>query len=188
MKKITLFALLFSLYQIGEAQEKQIFNQNNRITIGYLGYKLQNPGFQLGIEKSFGEVNKHQIIKSLNVFYYNQKHLQSAIAINAKFGQRYTNKIGLNFETFFGMGVQYTTFTNYSFDFNGSQSVKSINKMSKWGVTPNITLGLGYDFFKKSNNPITVYARPSFYWLYPDKNNVLQTSSALEIGFIYPIH
>jgi hypothetical protein len=58
-------------------------------------------------------------------------------------------------------------------------------KTAKTGAIPNIALGIGYDFSKKTKLPVIFYVRPNITWLYPDKNLVFNTTANIESGIIY---
>ncbi len=182
---IVLLAIAFGL----KAQSTTLNGvlQNNKIgfSAGYLAYKFNHPGFQLGIENYVAETNNYSFISSLSIFYYKQKDLQSAINLNARIGQRYTAGFGLFLETYLGMGVQRTSYIDKVFEYNSSQSTVMEDKTSKMGITPSISVGLGYDFSKQTDYSVKFYFRPSVYWLYPDKNMVLYSSHAIESGLIY---
>jgi hypothetical protein len=160
-------------------------NQRFSFSAGYLGYKLANSGLQLGVEKYLATTNNFNVIGSLQLNYYNESKVQSAIGVHARIGQRYTTGFGLFLETYLGMGVQQTFFTDKTYEYNaGASSIKE-TQTSKSSISPSITLGLGYDFNKQMNLPIKWYLRPSFYWVYPERNLLLQTSYALETGIVY---
>ena len=152
---------------------------------GYFGYKFSNPGFQLGIENYIATTKNYNVIGGINIYYYNQKDIQSAMTISARIGQRYTANFGLFLETNIGIGIQQTFYVIKTLEHNSGQSTFTESKMSKNGISPSISLGLGYDFSKKTKYPIKFHMRPSFYWLYPDRNLVFQSSYAIETGLIY---
>ena len=88
-------------------------------------------------------------------------------------------------ESYLGIGLQQTFYVNKNFEYNLGQSMIIETKMNKTGIIPNISLGLGYDFSKKTKIPLKFYLRPSFYWLYLDRNLVFQSSSAIETSLIF---
>jgi len=181
--------MLIAIVSISNAQEitENGTPINNRFgfSLGYFGYKFSNPGIQFGFEKYVATTNNYNVLGGMNIFYYNQKDIQSAMAISARIGQRYTSGFGFFLETYLGVGVQQTFYVNKTFEYNSGQSTITETKMSKTGISPSISLGLGYDFRKKTEYPIKFYLRPSFYWLYPDRNLVFQSSYAIETGLIY---
>lgn len=181
--------LLITIVSISNAQDitKNGTPKNNKFgfSAGYFGYKYTNPGVQLGFEKYIATTNNFNVIGGVNALYYYQKDIQSAVSINARIGQRYTTEFGLFFETYVGIGVQQTFYVNKTYEYNSGQSIITETKLSKTGMNANIVLGLGYDFSKKTKYPVKFYLRPSFYWLYPDRNLVFQSSYAIETGLIY---
>ena len=101
------------------------------------------------------------------------------------FGQRYTTSFGLFLESYFGVGIQQTFFTNKTYDYINSTVTIKENKESKTGAIPNLELGIGYAFGNKTGLPLSLFVRPSAYWLYPDRNLFIQSTYALKLGFIY---
>jgi hypothetical protein len=185
---ITLITLLASIF-ISNAQDITKNGTPNEkkygFSLGYFGYRFNNVGFQIGVENYLASTNNYVVLGGVNILYYNQKDIQSAVAMNARIGQRYTAGFGLFLESYLGIGLQQTLYVNKTFDYNSGQSTISETKMSKTGIIPNISLGLGYDFSKKTKIPLKFYLRPSIYWLYPDRNLVFQSSYAIETGLIY---
>ena len=160
-------------------------NSQYGFSLGYFGYKLYAKGVQLGVERYLATTNNFNVIGSLNMIYYNETGIQSAISLNARIGQRFTTNFGLFMETSLGLGVQQTYFTTQIFDYNNGVATVTTSKSSKLGVLPNIAIGIGYDFTKKFDSPVKLYLRPAFYWLYPDRNLLFQSAYALEAGIIY---
>ncbi len=160
-------------------------NKRYGLSVGYFGYKIDNPGFQVGVEKYIATTKNYHVISAVNLAYYYQKDVQSAIAVSARIGQRYTTNFGLFFETYLGLGVQQTSYVSKTLEYNAGLSKISETKKSKTGVAPNIALGLGYDFTKKTNVPTKFYLRPAFYWLAPDRNFIFQSSYTIETGAIF---
>ena len=182
---ITLLASIFTSNAQDITKNGTPIEKKYGFSIGYFGYKFNNTGFQIGVEKYLASTKNFNVLGGINILYYNQKDIQSAVAINARIGQRYTAGFGLFLESYLGIGLQQTFYVNKTFDYNSGQASITETKMSKTGITPNISLGLGYDFSKKTKILLKFYLRPSFYWLYPDRNLVFQSSSAIETGLIF---
>jgi hypothetical protein len=185
------FILILSLSFVTVAKAQDVtkngtpYNERYSYNIGYFGYKLSNAGVQFGIEKKLATTNDFNIIGGLQLNYYSESNVQSGLGLHARFGQRFTTPFGLFLETYLGMGIQQTFYTNKTYVYDGSAATITDNKTSKTGISPSINLGIGYDFNTTMDYPIKLYIRPSFYWLYPERNLLLQTSHALEIGIIY---
>lgn len=125
------------------------------------------------------------MVGDVNLFYYYQIGSQSALALNTRIGQRFTAGFGLFSETMVGIGVQQTFYVNREYNYNGNSSTITEVKSTKTGFLPGVTIGLGYDFSKKTKLPMKLYFRTSRFWLYPGSNLTFQTSHTLESGIIY---
>ena len=191
MKKIiVLIGILIFTTHLGFAQTESIGNgtsQNQKIgfSIGYYGYKINNVGLQLGIEKYLATTNNFQIIWSSYFQFYTQKEKQTAIALNTRIGQRYNTNFGLILETHLGLGIQETFYKIKGYDLTSNPIREISSKINKTSAMPNISLGIGYDFSKKTKLPLVYYLRTNISWLYPDINLVFNTTANLEMGVIY---
>ncbi|NJN34134.1 MAG: hypothetical protein HC817_07685 [Saprospiraceae bacterium] len=184
--RIILSLIFLAIISIAKAQNEVPTHPKYGFNIGYFGHKIANAGLQIGVEKYLVTTNNFNVIGSLNVSYYNQKDIQSAFVLNGRIGQRYTTGFGLFLETYLGLGLQQTFYTNKTYEYpSGEQSKNTESKEAKTGISPSIVLGLGYDFSKNTELPIKLYIRPTFNWVYPDKNLVFQGAHALELGVIY---
>jgi hypothetical protein len=187
---LILVAFLCSFNAIGQEKTNKNGTPSNQkfgLSISYNAYKIANPGLQIGLEKNIATTSNYQIVRGLHLQFHSQKDKQTAIGLNARLGMRYTTTFGLMLENHVGLGVQQTIYTSQVFDLSTNPIAESSTKTSKLGIKPNIALGFGYDFDKKTNFPVLFYVRPSFNWLYPDLNLVMQTAMNLEMGIVYKI-
>jgi hypothetical protein len=189
MKNLVILIIIFCSFNvIGQEKISKNGTPSNRkhgLSIGYNGYKIANTGLQIGLEKNFATTANYQIVRGLHLQFHLQKDKQTAIGLNARLGMRYITSFGLMFENHFGLGVQQTFYTSQVFDLSTNPISENSIKTNKVGIKPNIALGLGYDFEKKTNFPALFYIRPSFNWLFPDLNLVMQTTMNLELGIVY---
>jgi hypothetical protein len=153
--------------------------------ISYYGYKFKYPGLQLSAENYLATTKNFQVIAAALLQTYWQKEKQSAVAFALRFGQRYTTSWGLMLESYLGIGMQETYYKLKSEDLTTSPPSESIDKVHKFGAIGLISIGLGYDFSKKTKLPFIIYGMPTMRWLYPDQNLIFVTNSFLEIGVIY---
>lgn len=187
---LLLLSLLFvtkEFYSQRLTEQPSNFCDKNAFNIGYFGHKINNIGFQLGAEKKLASANNFNVLGSLQAIYFTEKDIQKALAIQGRFGQRFTSQIGLFFESYLGLGIEQTFYTDKIFEYQSGQNTIIEKKKNKTGIAPSIILGIGYDFNKKTNLPLKAYVRPSFNWVYPDKNLVFQNSYALETGIIFTL-
>lgn len=185
MKKIIIKTVILTLISTNIQAQKTDKIAKNGYSVGYTSYKLIGNGISLGSESYYGASKTHKVVASLNASLLFQKDIMNAQNLTAKIGQRYTSSFGLFLESYVGLGVQNSQFIEKTYELTVIETKINSNKINKLGLAPNLTLGLGYDFSKKSSFPAKLYLRPSFNWLYPDKNLVFQSSTNLEFGFIF---
>lgn len=189
--KVKIYSLLFllAISHLGLTQEVSLNGTPKKSRMGfyggYFGYKILYPGLQLGWENYLATTKNFQVVSDVNIFYYYQRDSQSALALNTRIGQRFTMGFGLFLETMVGVGVQQTFYVKKEYNYDGYVSSITKVKSTKTGFLPGVTLGVGYDFSKKTKLPIKCYFRTSRFWLYPGKNLTFQTSYTLESGIIY---
>ncbi len=190
MKKIHI-ALLLSIVTFGKINAQELTENNVEkgkryaFFVGYSAYKLSNPGFHIGVEKYLSNTQNYEVIGALKLNFFTQKDVQTGLSFHANFGQRYKTNFGLFLESFIGIGVQQSFFTSQSFEFTQNTANVVETKASKTGLSPSLILGIGYDFEKVTKHPLKLYVRPSFYWLYPDRNVLISTNYSIETGFIF---
>jgi len=188
MKKLLLALLIVSGYstlsaQVNTEPNGTPSNQRFALSIGFYGFSGKNPGIQIGLENYLATTQNFQIIGGLFLQLYSQKEKQSGIAINARIGQRYTSNAGLMFESYLGIGPEWTTYKSRVSDYALSKT--SIEKKSKWGIIPNIAIGAGFDSNRISDSPLLYYLRSSASWLIPDRNLLFQSKLNLEAGVVH---
>ncbi|MEM6698354.1 MAG: hypothetical protein AAF599_08160 [Bacteroidota bacterium] len=187
LKQICFTFIFLFLTQITTAQELGIngtpVNSRWGFSVGYYGYQFNNFGLQLGAENYLAATKNFQVLSISSIQFYTSKETQNGIELNLRFGQRYTTDFGLLLENYIGIGTAYTTFFSPTIDFTTGQSFTT--KTNNWGIKPNLTLGMGYDFKRKSEIAITTYLRTNISWLYPDRNLVFQNSMFLEAGIVF---
>ncbi|MEM9833857.1 MAG: hypothetical protein AAF944_24720 [Bacteroidota bacterium] len=185
MLRRVIFLLLFLFSTESIAQENEtLTNRKWGFFAGYNGFRFGNFGLQIGAENYLATARNFQIIGISSLQFYTQKEVQSGIDLNFRFGQRFTANYGVLLESYIGLGVAHTTYSSPTIDFTTTTGDSSVTKSSKWGVKPNITLGIGYDFNRKLDLSLITYARTNISWLYPDRNLVFQTIPFLEVGIV----
>jgi hypothetical protein len=182
---VIILATITSFAQKATTKNGTLLGQKYGLSVGYNGFKIANPGLQIGLEKYLATTQNFQVIGGLYLQFHTQKDKQTAFGLNARFGQRYTTNFGLMLESHLGIGVQQTRYTAQTFDLTTTPVTESTKNVSKLGLKPNIAMGFGYDFGKKTDFPAVFYVRPSVSCLFPDVNLVLQTSINLEMGVVY---
>ncbi|MEN9610805.1 MAG: hypothetical protein RLZZ628_1619 [Bacteroidota bacterium] len=167
------------------AKNETPLQQRLGLNVGYYGFKLNYPGFQIGIEHYWATTLHFQVISDFEVSGYYQKDQQKAVALTANIGQRYTSFWGGFLENYLGIGIQETIFQSQIYNLTTHPiEVRTVNT-NKLSVIPNISLGLGYDFSRKTALPLIYYVRPTIHWLIPDQNLVFQTIFSFKTGIIY---
>jgi hypothetical protein len=155
------------------------------LSIGYFGDRLSNAGYQLGIERYMASTRNFQVIGSVYFNQYFVPNQLTALALNARIGQRYTTNWGLSFETHLGIGAARRSFQYEAYSVNAQGDIVAQEKAAQLSVMPNLALGLGYDFSRKTKLPLLLFGRTSVNYLFPNKHFLFDASYALEAGVVY---
>lgn len=187
-KTFTILIVILTFYQVN-AQDltKNLTPKNQRFgfMIGYYGDKLSNAGIQLGAETYLATTNNYQVIASMQYNLYGQKETYIAHNINPRVGFRYTTNYGFIVESYFGIGYIYRKYKYEQYILNNEGDIVNQGRAGVSSAVPNIALGFGYDFSRKSKLPFSAYIRPSVNFFYPNGYVVFEASYALEAGIIY---
>jgi hypothetical protein len=154
---------------------------------GYTSHELSNPGFHFGTEYPLASTAHFQSIVSGSFQAYYQQNTETGVALHARWGQRYTSSWGFTFESFLGVGAQYTEYAWLVFKFDDSTGTAMEGAQYRLAFSPHIVFGPGYDFDQLLALPLHVYARPGVVMVYPDLNETFQAFVIAEIGMRWVI-
>jgi hypothetical protein len=154
-------------------------------TAGYTAYLLTNPGFQLGIEHPLGSVKYFKTMTNLTLRGYFQGEIQSGLQLSLGYGSRVTVPFGFFFENYIKIGYEHYFFTNKTFTFESSVGNIVERKQNKGAFSPDISLGIGYDFSKINLLGLLLFIRPTLAWRIPDRNLAFQNTFYIDGGIIF---
>jgi hypothetical protein len=189
MKNSIVLAIALLLATAGHAQDltRNFTPRNQRygFYMGYYGNKINEAGFQVGVENYFATTPNYQVIGSLFSTFFGKKEQYYSFVISPRIGLRYTAGCGLTLESHVGFGYTYRHFNYDQYDLNNKGEIVDKGKAGISSMMPNFAFGLGYDFSRKANLPLKLYTRPSCNLSYPEGHILFQASYALEVGVIY---
>ncbi len=195
-QKIALcFVLIFALSKMVQAQvsvksdiepldERKI--SKYALTAAYFGETITHPGFNLGMEYILWEKRKLKLISSANMGWYTHPRHHRALFLNLEGGCRATASYGLYTDLFVGIGYDHSWVNGDVYVANGADNVKIIWDAGRPHLMMNASLGLGWDFSKKTASDIKAFLRLKPMLIYPVNHNMLM-QGALMVGAIWPI-
>lgn len=149
---------------------------------GYTSHEFANPGVHLGAEYALATTRHFQTIATASFQAYHQADIETGYALHARWGHRYTAGFGLTFDSYLGLGTQYTRYETTTFDFQDGVGRAREASTVCLGISPHILFGPGYDFRPLLRLPVQFYAHPGVMVLYPDLNEAFQVSVFAELG------
>ena len=149
---------------------------------GFTSHELSAPGLHLGAAYDVEATQHFRSLVSASVQGYREPSTELGLALQLRWGQRYTASFGLTLESFLGVGVQYTRWTTTAFVFRDGMGHAQEDARSGVSFAPHVSLGPGYDFAPLLGLPIQLYARPGLQLAYPDFNGLLKLSLTAELG------
>jgi len=149
---------------------------------GFTAHDFSNPGLHAGAEYALVTTPQFRSVAAVIFQAYREPQVETGYALYVRWGQRYTAGFGLTFDSYIGLGVQYTRWETAVFEFR--DAVGHARERLKTGIAlaPQVVFGPGYDFERALGWPLHVYARPGVTLLYPDLNGVFQVSVLAELG------
>lgn len=182
MKKISIILVLLLSF-IGTA-----FSQKNiKIGAGYYGQMVTHPGIVLEFEKEQMFTEKASMPVRVDLGFYSHKRNHNALFLDINYGFRQYFNSGIFIEESVGFGVLGSTLNSdgtYEVDENGlPYEVSSINQPD---LMASITLGIGYNLSKNSDQKNLIWLRPRLSWQFPHKLSSLY-SPTIQLGFTHQI-
>ncbi len=87
----------------------------------------------------------------------------SALYLNSNLGIRYTMKFGLMADLSLGLGYFYGFYTSDTYIQNSAGEYEKSKRAGVGAMSGNMSIGLGYDFSKKTDKNITAFAK--YQWI-----------------------
>jgi hypothetical protein len=140
---------------------------NEKFTIPFLKYYgskfLLNPGIRIGTEYRYHNGKYRSNFQSLNLLSYYHNNLHTALILNTEYGERYKSRPGLYADWMIGIGYFQTIYDKHLYVL-GSDG--EFHETSRWGfprAVVSVNLGCGYDFGVKTNSPLCIYLKYTFF-------------------------
>lgn len=149
---------------------------------GFTWHELSDPGMHLGAEYALVATPHIQSLVAASFQAYVQPDTESGYAVQVRWGQRYTAAFGLTFDSYLGLGVQYTRWDTTAFEFEDSVGQPVPGSQSGVTFVPHVVFGPGYDFDRLLGVPLQFSARPGVMLLYPDMNGAFEASVIVEFS------
>lgn len=152
---------------------------------GFTSHLLQHPGAHLGSEYRLARFAQFESLAAATLQFHHRPDAEAAYGLHARWGQRYTASFGLSFESYLGVGLQYTRYQTPVFEFEDAVASKVEHERSRLGFVPQLAFGPGYDFVRLTQVPIRIYAHPAVMIVYPDQNDAFQAALNFELGLAW---
>ncbi|NOU48171.1 MAG: hypothetical protein HOO86_14075 [Bacteroidales bacterium] len=182
--RLTVFLLLsiFSANTVN-ALGTDTTRSNKSIIVSYWGTLSNNPGIKMGLEKTRVFSSKYAVNSSISLLINRKPDIYTSAGIILNSSLRMTGKRGLYFEH--GINFGYLG-SYYDFDFYRTNSDNEIvNVGRKWvsSVILGYSLGLGYDFSKKTNTNVQIFIKTGLYYRFPNNDNLFYLNNySVEMG------
>ncbi len=183
----SLILLLVNTYaysaEITELNQNRNPNKLPALTVGYFGEMFSHPGMMVGAEFTIVGNQNHQLLGTLNVGWYVHRRNYHALFLNSEIGYRYTFNVGFNIHTLLGVGY-FHKFADGTIYEVRNDTLKEVRNTGRPRFMPSFSLGLGWDFRKKTNLPFGLFTRVQVFGEYPD-DSFFMPHAALLIGANY---
>lgn len=189
MKKLLLipFFLVFSNFLHSQELTKNNTPKNQRLgfSVGYYGHKITNTGVQIGLERYLSTTQNFNVLASFMFTGFSVKDVYKAVSFTPRIGFRYTANWGLTAETAIGLGYLQRFYQYEQYDLNDNGQLVKTGKAKLASAMPNFTVGVGYDFRKKTGLNALYFIRFGMNYNYPNKHYFYDQSTALETGIVW---
>jgi len=171
VRKLIIFIFLFNLIN-GFSQES--IRPIHGITLGYFNDRFGSHGMRTGYNYTFYEKtrsgenkskNSHTFLLKGNLSFFIHPRADISFVLNASCGYKYTSKQGLLVEPLHvGFGGIYSFLNGKTFEVDNNGNVSSGISGYSTFILPYVqVLGLGYDFRRKRNLPLSISASIDVY-------------------------
>ncbi len=160
---------------------------NINLGAGYFGHTISYPGFVVEgeLEKIYSEKASLPIRVSLG--FYNHQRYHTGLFTDVSTGYRKYLKSGLFFEQSVGIGI-LQPFLNSDdvFVVDENNDISEGKRRMPLDFTPSVTIGVGYNLSRDSEQQNLIWIRPKIFWQLPHKT-LATYNFALQIGFTHTI-
>ncbi|MBN1982535.1 MAG: hypothetical protein JW795_13460 [Chitinivibrionales bacterium] len=160
---------------------------SNGITVGYIqDIQITNRGCQFGLERYLFQNVKYKVIGGAFVDLQRKQDVFTTAGAIFGYSLRRTFTPGLYFEN--GLRIGYFG-RYYDFDFykiNSDGVIVNIGRTWTSAAIFGYSIGLGYDFSKRTKADIQIFTKPFFFLRFPSYDNVfLLHNYSLEAGITF---
>jgi len=149
-----------------------------------------HPGLLLGVEYYYSKNDKNQLFQTLNIGGYLHKGFEHGLFLNTDVGYRHVFPWGIIDDILLGIGYLHTFSDNDVFKQDNKGRYVKITEYGNPRFIADASVGLGYDFSKKTRLSIQPYLRYQFFIELPwakGLNNLFMAHTVLQIGCIFPL-
>jgi hypothetical protein len=186
---LTLIVILFVLnYSNAFASNPDSTGRSMGIVVSYWGTLENTPGLKLGIDKTFLKTSEYEIIGSASLLLNRKPDNYSSAGLNFGSTLRRIGKRGFYLEH--GINIGYLG-NYYDYDiYKTNSGGEIVNAGRQWNSTIMIgySIGMGYDFSKKTNTNLKLFFKPGIFYCLPNKTNYYYVNNySIEVGLVlYP--
>jgi len=143
-----------------------------------------HPGFSIGTEFYYKKGNAGSLFQTINIGYFHNKFNAKAFFLNSEFGYRHILNFGLFGDAFLGIGYIHSFHPSAIFSQNSQGVYEKVKDKGKPAFLMSGAFGLGYDFSKKIEWPISLFLKYQYALQAPHNlDSALWPNSMLHIGF-----
>jgi hypothetical protein len=158
---------------------------NTSIVLNYWGTVASTPGLKLGIEQAFLQSSKYAVIGSASLLLNRKPDIYTSAGFSFGSTLRRTGKCGLYLEHGIILGYlgNYYDFDVYRTNSDGD--IVNVGRKWKSSFLFGYSVGIGYDFSKKTKTDLQLFFKPGIFYCLPNKANFYYVNNySIEIGLV----
>lgn len=166
------------------ASEADSTHGNKSMVFSYRGTLRDNPGLKLGIEKTYLQSSKYTVFGSVSIILNTKPDIYFSAGLTFSSTLRRTGNCGLYFEHELNVGYLGKFYEFNTYRINSSGDIINIGRKWTSSFMVGYSVGIGYDFSKKTKYDLQFYFKPGIYYLLPNKANFFYVNNySFEAGF-----
>lgn len=170
----------------GIASDMDTTNTSRSIIISYWGTLNNNPGLKVGVEKTRSFTSKYAVGNSLSLLINRKPDLYTSAGVILNSSLRITGKRGFYFDHTLNFGYLGSY---YDFDFyrtNADNQIVNVGRKWVGSIILGYSIGLGYDFSKKTSTDLQLFIKPGIYYRLPNNDNIFFLNNyTVEVGVAF---
>ena len=157
------------------------------LTASYFGEVGTHPGLALGVDYTLAHLgDAHEVFVRGQVGGYLHPRLYWAAFAGGEVGWRSTTSFGLRGEVALGLAYLHTILASPVYAVGSDGQATATTDLGHPGVMPSATLGVGWDFGRRTGVPLAVMLRPIVFWQFPVNQSALVHFGGL-LSFTYTL-